>query len=262
MDTKNSLYGCSCLFYGFRMMLKDGYRMYTLLPVLINTVIMIAGMYFFMGAISSGTDRALSALPDWLSFLRWIIIPLAFICITLISAYLFVAIEGIVMSPFAGFLAEKAEEDLTGMKRPQPEIPGGRYPAYLAGVAWHSLGRTAKSYVFYLPRALLCCLVLFVPVIGQLLFPVLWLVLSGWWLAMQNLDYVFDNNGISFDEMSDSMKRSPVQVASFGCLTAAIAAVPVANILVLPAAVIGATRLFITDGRLNGSAGPRAGYDR
>ena len=166
------------------------------------------------------------------------------------------------MSPFAGFLAEKAEEDLTGMKRPQPEIPGGRYPAYLAGVAWHSLGRTAKSYVFYLPRALLCCLVLFVPVIGQLLFPVLWLVLSGWWLAMQNLDYVFDNNGISFDEMSDSMKRSPVQVASFGCLTAAIAAVPVANILVLPAAVIGAARLFITDGRLNGSAGPRAGYDR
>ena len=119
MDTKNSLYGCSCLFYGFRMMLKDGYRMYTLLPVLINTVIMIAGMYFFMGAISSGTDRALSALPDWLSFLRWIIIPLAFICITLISAYLFVAIEGIVMSPFAGFLAEKAEQDITGKVRQQ-----------------------------------------------------------------------------------------------------------------------------------------------
>ncbi|MCI6199738.1 MAG: sulfate transporter CysZ [Succinivibrionaceae bacterium] len=253
MNLKNSFSGFSCLLYGFRTMLKEGYRMYTLLPVLINAVLMTAAIYLFMGAVGRGTNWVLSMFPDWMSFLRWIIIPFAFISMMLICAYLFVAVESIVICPFASFLAEKAEQDITGKVRQQPEIPAGKYPAWIAGIAWHSLKRTARSYCFYLPCALLCLIIFLIPAVGQVLFPVVWLLLSGWWLAMQNLDYVFDNNGISFAEMSRRMRKSPVPVISFGCLTAAIAAVPVANILVLPAAVIGATRLFLVDPKLNGS---------
>ena len=86
----------------------------------------------------------------------------------LICAYLFVAVESIVICPFASFLAEKAEQDITGKVRQQPEIPAGKYPAWIAGIAWHSLKRTARSYCFYLPCALLCLIIFLIPAVGQL----------------------------------------------------------------------------------------------
>lgn len=62
-------------------------------------------------------------------------------------------------------------------------------------------------------------------------------------MAMQYVDYSFDNHGVHFDDMRSFLARQPLAVTGFGATVALLMAVPVVNCFVMPAAVIGGTLL-------------------
>jgi CysZ protein len=110
------------------------------------------------------------------------------------------------------------------------------------------LGRELSKLVYYLPKALLfLILLLFIPVFGQ----VMWFLFSAWMFAVQYIDYPFDNHKIPFVEARQHLKQKQGLSYGFGTAVLIFSMVPIVNLIVMPVAVCGATRLFVENYRLN-----------
>src|SRR5690606_31007012 len=80
-----------------------------------------------------------------------------------------------------------------------------------------TLGRELRKLAYYLPRLLVFGLLFFMlPVVGQFL----WLAFSGWMMAIQYLDYPFDNNRVSFTQMREGLTDKRGTTWSFGLVVA------------------------------------------
>ncbi|VEI48978.1 putative sulfate transport protein CysZ [Actinobacillus equuli] len=63
--------------YGWRLMLQRKLLPFVLIPIAINSVLMIALLWFFIGNIVGWADWIVSFMPSWLDWLTIILVPLA-----------------------------------------------------------------------------------------------------------------------------------------------------------------------------------------
>ena len=98
---------------------------------------------------------------------------------------------------------------------------------------------------YYLPKAIGCLILFLIPVVGQTLAPVLWFLFSAWMMAIQYIDYPFDNHKINFITMRDALKQRRGKCLSFGALVTLFSAIPVVNLFVMPVAICGATAMWV-----------------
>lgn len=231
--------GFSYFFKGLMLLNKPGIRIFVIIPLLINILIFssvfgVAGYYF-----TEGLDYLLSKLPEWLSFLYWVIMPMFASAVLFIVGYTFNIVANIIGAPFNGFLAEKIEEQLRG-NRP-PEKMGF---TELIAIIPHSIKRELDKLAYYLPRLLLLILLTLIPGLN-ILAPFMWFVMGAWMLAIQYSDFPMDNNKISFAEMKRLLKQERLSSIGFGVAVAIALSTPVINFLVMPAAVAGATVMWV-----------------
>lgn len=83
----------------------------------------------------------------------------------------------------------------------------------------------------------------FIPVVGQTLVPVLGATTAGWVLAVELTGRVFEARGISPGQRRRVLKGSRALSLGFGVATYLLFLIPLGAILVMPAAVAGATLL-------------------
>lgn len=93
------------------------------------------------------------------------------------------------------------------------------------------------------PTAAVLFLLGFVPVIGQTVVPVVGLAVSGWFLALELTGYAFDARGLSLRDRRRTLAARRARTLGFGMTVAVLFLVPVLSVLVMPAAVSGATVL-------------------
>jgi len=74
--------------------------------------------------------------------------------------------------------------------------------------------------------------------------PFLWALFGAWGMALEYLAYPLENQGVLFSEQKALVKSVRLGALSFGGLAVLGLTVPVLNIIVAPAAVIGATLYF------------------
>ena len=110
------------------------------------------------------------------------------------------------------------------------------------------IGRQLAILGYYLPRALLCFICFFIPVI-QALAAFFWFLFNAWFLTMTYIDYPTDNSKISLHDARDWLKARRFSLLGFGMGIMVLAMVPIINIFVVPAAVAGATKLWIDENR-------------
>jgi CysZ protein len=79
-----------------------------------------------------------------------------------------------------------------------------------------------------------------IPVVN-LIAPLLWAVFAAWGIAMEFLAYPLEERGMPFPEQKQFMKQTRWGVISFGGLTGLGLTLPIVNLLMGQAAVIGAT---------------------
>ncbi len=96
------------------------------------------------------------------------------------------------------------------------------------------------------PRFLLVFILTFIPVIN-LAAPLLWFLFGAWMMAIQYCDYPMDNNKVSFAGLRDNLKSRRMSSLGFGALVSLGMLVPVLNLLIMPAAVVGATIFWVED---------------
>lgn len=222
---------------GFAIITRPGIRAYVVIPLLINTALFAALIYFGSSWLGGLVDRM---LPDWLDFLRWLLVP-AFVLSALIAGfYTFNLVANLVAAPFNNLLAEAVERHLTG-RSPRPAGEGWR--SLIAEIATTFMAETRK-FVYVAVRTLPPLLLFLVPGLN-VLATVLWMLLGAWMLAITYVDYPMTNHGIGFDEVRQRVRSRSMLSLGFGAAAMTALAVPLLNFLFIPWAVAGATVMWV-----------------
>ena len=191
-----------------------------------------------LGYLVDFMDRWLSWIPDWLSFIEWILWPLIGLTISLMTGYLFTAVALIIASPFNSLLAEKAEELITGKQVDGLEGLG----AALMEIP-RAIIRELSKLIYYVPMAAFVLLATFIPGLNAV-SPFLWFLLGAWMMSIQFVDYPMDNHRLSFGDVKEAVRSRRLSSMGFGGVVALCTGIPVVNFFIVPAAVVGATLLW------------------
>ena len=236
------LSGPQYLRQGLSLVLSPGLRLFVLLPLLINLVLFIGLIVLAVQQFSQWVDYFMPSLPDWLAFLEYLLWPLFVALVLLIVFFTFTLLANLIAAPFNGFLAEKVEVVVRG-EDPFPTFRWGE----LAAMVPRTLGRELRKLAYFLPRALALLILSLIPGVNVLAAP-LWLLFGIWMMAVQYIDYPADNNKLGWNEMLDWLRARRWQSLGFGGITYAALLVPGLNILMMPAAVAGATVFWVREG--------------
>jgi len=234
----NVISGAGYFFRGLSMLPQRGVRAFVMIPLAANIVLFGLLGRLALGYVATLITATELALPSWLSFLTWILVPILWLAGGLLTGYASTFLVLLLTSPFHSLLAEKVEEQVTG--RPVPAI-GGIAVALLA--IPRGIARELSKFLTYIPVALVVLILSFVPGINTL-SPLLWFLLGAWMMSLQFLDYPMDNHRLPFSEVRSASAARRLSSLGFGGMVAFVSGIPFVNLVVVPAAVIGATLLW------------------
>lgn len=235
--------GVNYFFQGLKLLAQPGIRPFVILPVVVNILLFVVLTWLLVDQLSLITGWLATTLTGWLEWLLWLFwLVIAVLWLT-IYGYSFSMLSNTIAAPFYGLLAEKVQARLTGEVLDTPMT----VPAIVA-LTKRTMAREARKLLYVLPRLLALGLIslplYFVPVIG-LAVPVLWFLWGSWSLALQNLDYAADNNLTTFPALRKRMGQKRLLSLSFGAAAVVASAIPLFNLIAIPAAVAGGTALWL-----------------
>jgi len=237
-----ALSGPQYLREGLKLILSPGLRLFVILPLTVNLLLFGGLIYLALRQFEGWVDAFMPSLPDWLMFLEYLLWPLFVTLVVLMVFFTFTLLANIIAAPFNGFLAEKVET----VARGEDSSPPFSWTELLAMLP-RTLGREARKLGYFAPRALALLALSFIPVVNLAAAP-LWLLFGVWMMAVQYIDYPADNNKLSWTEMMVWLRQCRWKSLSFGAVTYAALLVPGLNLLVMPAAVAGATLFWVREG--------------
>lgn len=232
------LQGAAYLSRGMRLMWRPGVRRYALAPLAINVVLFTALIVFGAQQFERLLDWLLGFLPVWLDWLRYLLWPLFVATVLLVVFFMFALLANLLAAPFNGLLSEAVEAALTG----QPPPSGGW--RQLVGDILPSVWNEVRKILYFARWALPVAVLFLIPGIN-LAATVLWAVLGAWMLALEYGDYPMGNRRIRFAQQRARWRRHRSLALGFGGATLLATATPLLNLLVVPAAVAGATALWV-----------------
>ncbi len=222
----NPLFAAHCFAQGLKLLAKPELRSFLVMPLVINLLIylgaFVLGIYYI-------ADLIQQFIPSWLDWLTWLLWPLFFISFLITGFFTFTLLANLIASPFYGRLSAKSLSLISGEEVQIKEQP-------LPRVLFAELKRLG----YLLTRALPLLLIFIIPVVN-LIAPLLWALFGAWGAVLEFMAYPLENEGLLFSEQRKVIKNSRFGALSFGGLVMLGLTLPVLNILVPPAAVIGAT---------------------
>ncbi|MBS3803753.1 MAG: sulfate transporter CysZ [Oleiphilaceae bacterium] len=243
MATGGFFSGLGYLGEGFGLIRQPGLRLFVIIPLILN--ILLFGVLFLALAelFSAMIASAMGWLPDWawLQSLDWLFWLLYGAVILLMLAYGFVILANLIGSPFYGYLSELTEKHLTGQAL-DTEGGWGQIVRDIPRALW----REAQKILYYLPRALALFILGLIPVVN-LVAGLLWFGFNCWMMALQYVDYPADNHRVSFPRLKQRLAGNRMAALGFGLPVALGAMIPVLNLVVVPAAVCGATAYWVRE---------------
>jgi CysZ protein len=237
-----ALSGPQYLREGLRLVLSPGLRLFLLLPLTINVLLFAGLVGFALTQFNVWVETLMPSLPNWLGFLEYLLWPLFVVLVLVMIFFSFTLLANIIAAPFNGFLAEKVEVVVRG----QDDFPPFRWGELVAMLP-RTVGRELRKLRYFLPRALGLLVLSFIPVLNLVATP-LWILFGIWMMAVQYIDYPADNNKLGFDEMLAWLREKRWQSLGFGGIVYLALLVPLLNLLIMPAAVAGATLFWVREG--------------
>ncbi len=222
----NPVLAVGYLFKGMKLLASAELRKFLVIPVLINIVLYGAALtlgYYYMA------DLINHFIPGWLQWLSWILWPLFFISFFIAGFFTFTVLANLLASPFYGKLSAKTLAIITGQTSANAEPP-------LTKVMFAELKRAG----YLAARALPLLLLSIIPGIN-VIAPFLWALFGAWGMALEYMAYPLENAGVLFTEQKQLLKSVRLGALSFGGVAVMGLTIPVLNLIVAPAAVIGAT---------------------
>jgi Uncharacterized protein involved in cysteine biosynthesis len=231
----NPLVALQCLLEGAKLLTHPQLRKYLLIPLFINIVL-------YSGAFVLGYHSVVALIhdfiPPWLSWLNWVLWPLFFVSFLVIGFFTFTLLANLIAAPYYTTLSAKALELIDP------------YGELIEEQSWDKVFLGELRRVGYLLLRVLPLLILFLIPVINLIAPILWAVFAAWGIAMEFMAYPLENRGLTFPEQKQFLQQSRLGALSFGGVVSVCLTLPLVNLVIGQAAVIGAT-LYVK--RLEGS---------
>jgi CysZ protein len=226
------------LFEGLRLIRQPGLRAYVVIPLIINVLVFVALFGYGITLVDNWLTAAMADLAEWLSFLYWLVWLLVVATAVLIWFFCFTIVANIIASPFNALLSVKVEERLTGETQAASNFKS------IIAVLPRTLAREFSKLMYYLPRLIGLVLITIIPGVN-FVAPFLWLLFGAWMMAVQYTDFGADNNNVRFRELRDRLSDERMTSLSFGIIVYLMIAIPLLNLVVMPAAVAGGTVFWV-----------------
>ena len=235
---KDFLKGLRYVLYGARLLRRPGIRLFVIIPFLINSVL-FAGVIVYGTSLISDLIDHLTSQWTWLEWVSWLLWPLFAMVALAVVFFCFTVVANLIAAPFNGFLAEAVEKSLsesqdgnsTGTKKLFAEI-------------LDALKTEVQKFAYFLLWAIPLLLMFVIPVI-QAVAPLLWLVFGAWMLALEYLEFPMGNHGKLFPEIREIVRKNRPMAIGFGAGVLLFTMIPIVNFIAMPAAVSGATKLWL-----------------
>jgi CysZ protein len=234
------LKGSEYLLEGLRLIRQPRLRVFVVMPLIINIVVFGLIFYWVEGIYADWVARLMSWLPHWLNFLSSLFWLVYGWFIVMLLVWGFSTVANFIGAPFYSYLSEQVERQLTGQKRAGD---ASSFKTLLLLIP-KSLARELKKLMYYLPRALILLVLGFIPGLN-LVATVAWFLFSAWMMTIQYMDYPADNRGESLDKLKATARAHRLTSLVFGSWVGVGMLIPVVNLIILPAAVCGATKLWL-----------------
>ena len=231
----NPVLAVGYLLKGLSLLTSTSLRSFILIPILINVVLYSAALtlgYYYI------SDLINQFIPSWLHWLSWVLWPLFFISFFIAGFFTFTILANLLASPFYGKLSSKTLVLVSNTVAEAKEQP---LPLVMSA--------ELKRATYLLTRAIPLVILSFIPGLN-VLAPFLWALFGAWGMALEYCAYPLENAGVLFTEQQQLLKSVRLGALSFGGVAALAITIPVLNILIAPAAVIGAT-LYVNDIKLD-----------
>jgi len=242
------------MFRGLRMYVRSpGIMLLGLLPAVITLAVLVAG---FVALITWDNDIARLITPfadSWSADLRntlRTVVELALLgSWLLLSVLLFTAVTLIIGQPFYEAISKRVDDLMGG-------VSGGDINVSFWKTLPRSIIENIRLLVVTISVGVLVFLIGLVPVAGQILGPVLGALLGGWAVALELTSVPFERRGMHLRQRRLRLRGRRSMALGFGAAAFVVFLVPGLDVLLMPAAVAGATMLAR---RVNGESEPPMG---
>lgn len=231
--------GATALIRGLKLIATPGLRRFVAIPLSINILLFTLSIWVLIQQFTPLVDKWIAYLPDWLAWLEWFFWLIFAVAAILLVFYTFSILANLIAAPFNGLLAEAVEKHLTGQELP----PGGSTITVIKEAPGAILDELRKIG-YFLIRAIPILILFLIPVLN-LAAPILWALFSAWMMAVEYCDYPMGNHNVRFSDQRARLSQRKLLSLGFGGTTLLATMIPVFNFLVMPAAVAGATALWV-----------------
>jgi len=226
--------GCFSLFSGMQRLLAEA----SLRAVLWRIVLLLLVL---MLAVGFGTYAFAEYLAElWMptgdawywQFLAWVAWLLAVLLALFTGAVSFVMLSAVVAAPWLDMLAERTEILRTGSAL-------GEADRGLMSVVMQSLGNAIRPLAGLLLMGLLALAVIWIPLIGQVAAMLIWGYAGIRFLNFELMDTSASRKGWDYKQRKQVLRKQRFFWLGFGGTAMFLMLVPLVNLLVIPAAVVG-----------------------
>lgn len=239
--------GITYCFTGFRLISKPGLRRFVLVPFLINTIIFSAAIWLGKSQYDNFLSWLIPAGDSWwievAQALLWIFFALI---VFIILFFTFTLVSNLLGSPFNGLLSEKVEGFLSG----KPPQDTGGFRAFISTIL-PSILSELKKILYFLLIGIAIFLLMLIPGLN-VVSPFIWAAFTSWMLALEYTAYPMENSGIFFSRARKELKKKKALTFGFGLAVMAVSTIPLINFFVMPAAIAGATAMWVDRLKDNG----------
>lgn len=242
--------GAKYLLEGFGLLTRPGIKRFVVVPLAVNIALFSALIWFLAGQFKAFLQWLLSYLPDWLAWLDWLLWPVFAIVTAIVIFFTFSLVANLIAAPFNALLAQAVESNLRGRPATGGSQGMGALLQALKDLPSTILDELGKL-AYYLRWAIPLLLLSLIPVLN-LAAPLLWAVFSAWILAVEYSDYPLGNRGMRGPQQRETLRKKRMLSLGFGATTLVLTLTPIANFLIMPAAVAGATAMWVKEGTPGG----------
>ena len=230
---------------GFGLITRPGLRRFVVIPLLVNIIVFLALGYSGVQAF----DWLLAQLMPtgdawWIELLRSVLWVLFAAAAVIVLLFTFSIVANLIAAPFNGVLSARVEQQLRGSA---PDSGRG-----LMGEAFAAITSELRKFLYFLLLVALGVVVTIIPVLN-LVSPAVWILITIWMLGLEYIAYPMENRGIEFRQVREMARANRASAMGFGVAVMLVMMIPVLNLVVMPAAVAGATAMWVE--RLGASAG-------
>jgi len=212
-------------------------------PFLINLLVFSGMVYLGMDFFNNSVIHLIPQGDAWYwALLYYFLWTLAVLVTAVLVFFSFTVVGNLIAAPFNDLLSERTEHLLAGQR------DEASFSLRVFGQdALRTLAVEVRKILLFVAAMLFLLLLNLIPVIGSMVYSVLAVALTLFFLAMEYMGFVFSRKRMNFAEQRRYIFARKMTMLGFSVGVLALLAIPFVQFICIPLAVVGATRLWCED---------------